>query len=548
MPRGSTEGAAMAVTVNMLASGAQSTPPATLRANLLNLVAAERPGYTATLPGSLIEDISSTDVGALSLIDQATVDLINSLTPNTANSYLLTLLGAQLGIPQGVQSNSSAYILFTGIAGYVINKGFIVSDGLHQYTVQDSGILGNAVATSFTGSIAGNTLTITAMASGQIMVGDTITGTGVTANTVVTAFVSGTGGTGTYTVNNSQTVGSEAMTGMTHGTVVLYSVANTFGTWAIPANSITSIITSVPTGFPLTCTNQNTGIIATTAETEELYRARINQAQTAPAIGTLSYLKTQIESVVGVQARLVSVNGTGKIIVGGGDSYAVANAIYRSLFDINDLTGSIVHSSSWSATGSITGNVMTITSVASGTIAVGDVVSGNGLTNPTVIIPGGSGTGGTGTYLLNYSQLIPSETLTGAASPRNQIVNIVDYPDSYTIIYVSPVAQVVTVALSWSTVAPNFTANATVASTGAAAISAYINSIAVTTALNIYTMQQAFMQSISTIIDPTLISNLTFTVSINGVVTAPTPGTGLIPGDSEGYFTASDAGIVITRV
>lgn len=59
----------------------------------------------------------------------------------------------------------------------------------------------------FTGSIAYNTgnngltlLTVTAVTSGAIAVGQFITGSGVLANTYVVAFVSGTGGPGTYIV------------------------------------------------------------------------------------------------------------------------------------------------------------------------------------------------------------------------------------------------------------------------------------------------------------------------------------------------------------
>lgn len=65
----------------------------------------------------------------------------------------------------------------------------------------------------FTGSIAGTTLTVSAMApGGSIGVGSFVSGAGVTADTIVTALGTGTGGVGTYTVNNSQTVASEAMT------------------------------------------------------------------------------------------------------------------------------------------------------------------------------------------------------------------------------------------------------------------------------------------------------------------------------------------------
>jgi hypothetical protein len=55
-------------------------------------------------------------------------------------------------------------------------------------------------------------MTVTAVASGALSVGQVFTGTGVTAGTSITAFVSGTGNTGTYTVSASQTVASTTMT------------------------------------------------------------------------------------------------------------------------------------------------------------------------------------------------------------------------------------------------------------------------------------------------------------------------------------------------
>lgn len=64
----------------------------------------------------------------------------------------------------------------------------------------------------FTGAIAGTTLTVSAFASGApLTIGQTLFGAGITAGTTITALGTGTGGTGTYTVSTSQTVGSESM-------------------------------------------------------------------------------------------------------------------------------------------------------------------------------------------------------------------------------------------------------------------------------------------------------------------------------------------------
>ena len=82
---------------------------------------------------------------------------------------------------------------------------------------------------AITGYISGTTLTVTAVASGALMVGQSITGgTGVsvTAGTTITALGSGIGGAGTYTVNNSQTVGSSGSpVSMTGGAVTVVTVS-----------------------------------------------------------------------------------------------------------------------------------------------------------------------------------------------------------------------------------------------------------------------------------------------------------------------------------
>src|SRR6185437_7072624 len=79
--------------VVLTSQGLQPQSPAVLQQELLADVGATRPGYTANLPGILIEDVSSTVVAAIQLCDQAKVETVNSLTPNGANQFLLGQLG-----------------------------------------------------------------------------------------------------------------------------------------------------------------------------------------------------------------------------------------------------------------------------------------------------------------------------------------------------------------------------------------------------------------------------------------------------------------------
>jgi hypothetical protein len=71
---------------------------------------------------------------------------------------------------------------------------------------------GVAGAQAFTGAIAGTTLTVSA-ATGLVLPGASVAGTGVAAGTVILKQLTGTAnGAGTYQVSVSQTVASEALT------------------------------------------------------------------------------------------------------------------------------------------------------------------------------------------------------------------------------------------------------------------------------------------------------------------------------------------------
>lgn len=92
---------------------------------------------------------------------------------------------------------------------------FAVSGVLDVYVSENTtSVTSGAV---FTGSISTTTLTVTAMISGTIAVGQMVTGTGVAVGTIITALGTGTGGTGTYTVGISQTASSTTMTSAVGG-------------------------------------------------------------------------------------------------------------------------------------------------------------------------------------------------------------------------------------------------------------------------------------------------------------------------------------------
>ena len=240
----------------------------------------------------------------------------------------------------GTNVSNSVSIAVSGSVIEVANGGNIgngladnASDGI-SFNISSA-----AAAATFTGVISGTTLTASAV-TGTLQVGQIITGGTTLQGTVITALGTGTGGAGTYIVNNSQTVSSVSMTA------------------------------------PLITTIKGNG-------------------------GTIDI------------SKLIINRAGGTVIVD------------------HDMTINH-HGTSFSnatITGSITGNILTETA-NTGTILVGQTLTGTGIAANTVITGFGTGTtsSATGTYFVNTSQTVASTTIT-ASSPSNQGYSPALYPN-----------------------------------------------------------------------------------------------------------------------
>jgi len=104
---------------------------------------------------------------------------------------------------------------------------------------------------------------------------------------------------------------------------------------------------------------------------------------------------------------------------GGNVSYAFTGATTSQTVTQTDainlritLTGNTGSSYSFVGTGSITGTVLTITAVTSGSLTTGAVISGSGVSSGTTITVQLTGTtGGIGTYTVSVSQTVASTTI-----------------------------------------------------------------------------------------------------------------------------------------
>jgi hypothetical protein len=484
--------------INMGPSGPIPTLPADLRAKLVAKVAATNPGYTANLPGSLVEDIVSTDVGALVIANQFLIDLVNSISPFAANAFLLNQLGVDVyGIQPANAANTSVDLIFSGTPGFIIIPGFTVSDGSYQYICQDGGVIGTD----------GNSLPIHA----------------------ISPFV---------------------------------------GTWSVEQNTVTQLITSVPTSVTLSVTNPTNGLPSIQSEDMTSFRTRTLTAGLVSATGTDRFLKTLLWNIPDVVQRLVSVRqnidtGRWTILVRGGDPYQVAWAIYYSGANVATLdkpTINIIDMSNTSpvvVTTEFTHNIST------------------GMIEKLFQIYGFTGFDQTQKYLIkniSYNQfslyyqnddptnITPTNPVDGTKftdyvsggivtpNPILQEISLNSYPDTYLIPFILPAQETVTLNINWNTDSVNYVSDVAINTSVIPALIDYINSIYVgTTPISIFELQRIFIDSISDILSEENITVLNFAVSFNGIGHIPEMGTGVIYGDPYSYFYTDSTQIFISR-
>jgi hypothetical protein len=240
---------------------------------------------------------------------------------------------------------------------------------------------GGTLTASFTGSVSGTTLTVSAVASGTIAVGQVIsdlTGS-LLANTIITALGTGTGGIGTYSVSISQNVISESMTSATTSNV------------ATPRARINSLLyanTYVPAISALGSWAQVAAIsIGSANQTDAVCLGKIvGTLLTVPTGGVVSGTIAVGDYITDAYGRII--NGTYVVSFGTGTGGV-------GTYNVNN-TQTV---SGASFTGAGSGTNLTASAVT-GTIGIGDTVAGTGIGAGVTILSQTSGTaGGAGVYV-----------------------------------------------------------------------------------------------------------------------------------------------------
>lgn len=182
----------------------------------------------------------------------------------------------------------SQAVASTTITGTTLNDTFSkihndYSDVTHYFRLAYNT---TQIATNTTATISGTTLTISSgVTTGVFAIGMVITGTGVSANTTITAYGTGTGGIGTYTVSVSQTVAATTITGTL--------ATNTGGSSSSSISGTTLTVGGTVTGrFTIGMVLSGTGVTAGTTIRSMLtgtggagtYEVSVSQTVSATAI------------------------------------------------------------------------------------------------------------------------------------------------------------------------------------------------------------------------------------------------------------------------
>jgi hypothetical protein len=182
--------------------------------------------YNTTMVGQL-----NTNTGRVGITDNGInvyiVDGVNRYTWRISSPSSAVFTGSISGTTLTVTAVTNGTIgIDQGLFGVGVSQATVITalgtgtGGVGTYTLNISQTIlseqmnSATVGAVVTGSISGTTLTVTAVTSGTLYVGQTIQGSGVTAQTIITALGTGTGGAGTYTVNNSQTISSSTLYGL----------------------------------------------------------------------------------------------------------------------------------------------------------------------------------------------------------------------------------------------------------------------------------------------------------------------------------------------
>ena len=243
--------------------------PTVIRERLLNQSIEKVEGFT-DLPSGIQNNLLDESVVIESEIQDMLANVMNSISPSYANDFIVRELGAAFGLKIKDQALPNTTITFYGLAGVVIPEGVEIgnADGSKKFITTKSDIINAA------------------------------------------------------------------------GQVSIYCEGADYYDTPTPANTLNVLLNQVLN--VTSCTNLNDAVESTTAETISEFRSRFQTKAQANRSGTVAALDNALKEIEGTVDRLCTYQASQiieegvkeaviEVVVGGGDDYQVALAIFNSV-------------------------------------------------------------------------------------------------------------------------------------------------------------------------------------------------------------------------
>ena len=250
-------------------TGVIKDDPTVIRERLLNQAIEKVEGFT-NLPSGIQNNLLDESVLDIAEIQDMLANVMNSISPSYANDFIVRELGAAFGLKIKDKALSNTTITFYGLTGVVIPKGVAIgnADGSKKFITTKSDIIN---------------------ASGQVSI---------------------------------------------------YCEGADYYDTPTPANTLNVLLNKVLN--VTSCTNLNNAVESTPAETISEFRTRFQNRALANRSGTVATLNDELKKVEGTVDRLCTYQSSQiieegvkeaviEVVVGGGDDYQVALAIFNSV-------------------------------------------------------------------------------------------------------------------------------------------------------------------------------------------------------------------------
>ena len=250
-------------------TGVIKDDPTVIRERLLNQSIEKVEGFT-DLPSGIQNNLLDESVVIESEIQDMLANVMNSISPSYANDFIVRELGAAFGLKIKDQALPNTTITFYGLAGVVIPEGVEIgnADGSKKFITTKSDIIN------------------------------------------------------------------------TTGQVSIYCEGADYYDTPTPANTLNVLLNQVLN--VTSCTNLNDAVESTTAETISEFRSRFQTKAQANRSGTVAALDNALKEIEGTVDRLCTYQASQiieegvkeaviEVVVGGGDDYQVALAIFNSV-------------------------------------------------------------------------------------------------------------------------------------------------------------------------------------------------------------------------